>query len=505
MKNSCDKLLDTLKNFSPSIGDVRLKKALLDGEEITVYLVSDTAVSEEDKNFIKDSIEKVLNGFTVKIKVAKSVADSDIAKKAILEYLKNHCYSVAHAICENSVKIICGGKKIKYELSLTEGVAEYLERTSVIPSLNEVLEREYSNFFEGEIRSLGEETAPEYKNLDATDDEIEDVKIRYVKMRDVEKYSDSEYYDVATYVADGENLLGKAYFAGTVTELEERVSKKGNKYYRITLDDKSGVISGNYFTSDKTKLQKMERVAVGSVIITRGEMETFNGRPSYSIKGFHFCEFPENYKPKDRPSKKAPDKYSFAFPEPCETSKQDDFFTGETTIPECVKEQEFVVVDIETTGTDVTGDKITEIGAVKIKNGVISESFQILIDPEINLPIKIIELTGITDEMLAGQPKIHEVYPDYFKFLGDAVFVAHNADFDYRFLKRVGRELGYDMKNRCLDTLQISREVLPWLSNHKLNTVCAHYKIEFRHHRALSDAFATAEAFIELMKAKKTL
>ena len=86
------------------------------------------------------------------------------------------------------------------------------------------------------------------------------------------------------------------------------------------------------------------------------------------------------------------------------------------------------------------------------------------------------------------------------EFLGDSVFVAHNADFDYRFLKGAGKDLGYYLTNECEDTLLISRKKLTWLSNHKLNTVCDHFGIEFRHHRALSDAFATAEAFIELSK-----
>ena len=319
-------------------------------------------------------------------------------------------------------------------------------------------------------------------------------------MAEVVRLLDDEFYDTATYIQDGENTVGKIIFAGTVLEKEERVSKKGNTYYRITIDDKSGKISGSYFTTDKQKLQKLQKVDVGSVIITRGEIDVYNGRSSYIIKGIHLCEFPSGYKPLPRPSKRPPEKYTYAFPTPCETSKQDDFFTSASALPKWLTEKEYVVVDIETTGTDVTSDKITEIGAVRIKNGVITESFQTLINPEVSLSKKIIELTGITDDMLAHKPKIEEVYPDFIKFLGDSVFVAHNADFDYRFLKNVGKPMGYFIYNECEDTLLISRKKLPWLSNHKLNTVCAHFNIEFRHHRALSDAFATAEAFIELAK-----
>ena len=148
----------------------------------------------------------------------------------------------------------------------------------------------------------------------------------------------------------------------------------------------------------------------------------------------------------------------------------------------------------------VLGDKITEIGAVRIKNGIICETFQTLVDPGVPLSKRIVELTGITDEMLEGQPKIEDVFPDFMKFLGDNTFIGHNADFDFRFLKAAGKPLGYYLSNEVEDTLMISRKKLPNLTNHKLNTVCAHFGIEFRHHRALSDAFATAEAYIELSK-----
>ncbi len=501
MRNPCDNLIETLKNFNPSLGDIRLNLAEFNGKEVKVNLISDVIISSEDLEFIASSIEKELPNVKVSVNVKKSIADAEIAKRAIFDYIQKHCFSVAHVIDINSVNVISGGKKIKYEVTGLDSVCEFLQRTSVLDQLKEVLERTYCNDFEGEIRITAEDTEkPVYEDLSVSEDDIADIKVRTVKMVDVQKFSDDEFYDTATYVADGENILGKCYFAGTVDEKEERESKKGNKYYRITLDDKSGKISGSYFTTDKTKLQKLEKLNVGSVVIVRGEMEVFNGRPSFLIKGFHFCEFPCGYVPERRPSKKAPEKYAFAFPEKCELSTQQDFFTEEKELPETLKDKEFVVVDIETTGTDVTSDKITEIGAVRIVNGVIVESFQTLIDPEVKLSQKIIELTGITDEMLVGKPKIHEVYPDFIKFLGGSVFVAHNADFDYRFLRNVGKDLGYYLENDYLDTLVISRKLLPSLPNHKLNTVCGYFNIEFRHHRALSDAFATAEALIKLYK-----
>ena len=501
MQNQCDRLIESLKNFNENLGDLRLKNAVYSGGEITLNLISDLSLSVDDKLLIKTAFEKELSGVSFNVEVCKSIADADISCRAVYNYLQTHCFSVAHAIDKNSVKVISGGKKIKYEICVLDTVAEYLKRTSVLSGIKSQLECEYANEFEGEIRVLTTDTEiPKVQDFSVHEEDLEDIKVRTVKVLDVQKFSDDEMYDTATYIADGDSILGKAYFAGWVVSVEERISKKGNKFYRITLDDKSGKITGSYFTTDKNKLQKLEKVKEGSVIITRGEIETFNNNPSYLIKGFHFCEFPSGYKPCERASKKPPEKYTVAFPTPCEVSTQSDFLTTAKALPTEFVEKEFVVVDIETTGTDVTSDKITEIGAVRIKNGAIIESFQTLIDPEVQLSKRIIELTGITDEMLVGKPKIHEVYPDFFKFLGDAVFVAHNADFDFRFLRNVGKELGYYLNNECEDTLLIARKKLPWLSNHKLNTVCAHFGIEFRHHRALSDAFATAEALIELSK-----
>lgn len=501
MQNPCDKVLEAVKNFLGDTIDIRINSAVIKNGEVTVNLICDSVVSEGDKNLIKSSFENEFSAMPINLNFSKSIADAEICKTAVFNYLQTHCFSVAHAIDKNSVKIISGGKKIKYEIVVLDTVKEYLERTGVIPSLNEYLHREYCNLFEGEIRaSSHDESAPTLEDYSVLESDVLDLQQRKVKMAEVVRFCDDEFYDTATYIQDGKEVLGKCYFAGTVVEKEERVSKKGNTYYRLTLDDKSSKISGSYFTSDKQKLQKLQKIDVGSVIIARGEMDEFGGRTSFIIKGYHLCEFPSGYKPQPRPSKKPPEKYTYAFPTPCETSKQDDFFTSSNTLPKWLTEKEYVVVDIETTGTDVTSDKITEIGAVRIKNGVIRETFQILIDPEVSLSKRIVELTGITDEMLVGKPKIQDAYPDFIKFLGDAVFVAHNADFDYRFLKNAGKPLGYYIENECVDTLEISRKKLPWLSNHKLNTVCGHFNIEFRHHRALSDAFATAEALIELAK-----
>ena len=218
------------------------------------------------------------------------------------------------------------------------------------------------------------------------------------------------------------------------------------------------------------------------------------------IKGLNLCEFPPNFKLEEKQSKKAPKEYSLVFPKKIEITKQADLFSLSKKLDEEILNTEYTVVDIETTGTDVLNDKITEIGAVKIKNGNIVEQFQVLVNPKVHISDKIVELTGIDDELVKDCPTLDMVFPDFFKFLGDSVFIAHNADFDYRFLKNAGKEFGYVIKNDFIDTLALARKKLPQLKHHKLNVVCDHYNIVFQHHRALSDALATAEMYLELIK-----
>ncbi|MCT4564099.1 MAG: PolC-type DNA polymerase III [Maledivibacter sp.] len=164
----------------------------------------------------------------------------------------------------------------------------------------------------------------------------------------------------------------------------------------------------------------------------------------------------------------------------------------------------YVVFDIETTGLSFKHDKITEIGAVKVKNGEIIDNFSALINPEIKIPQKIIELTGITDDMVRDKPTIDKVLPQFIEFIGNDPVVAHNASFDTSFIKENCRKLVLDFDNTVLDTLSLSRLLVPSLKRYKLNVLAKHFKISLEnHHRAVDDAKATGEIFINLLKILK--
>ena len=152
-------------------------------------------------------------------------------------------------------------------------------------------------------------------------------------------------------------------------------------------------------------------------------------------------------------------------------------------------DQEFVAFDLETTGLSSQTDTIIEIGAVIMKDGKEVDRFQTFVDPHRTLDKKIVELTGITDEMLQGAPSIEEVLPKFLEFCGERVLVAHNADFDTGFVRAACNKLGLPYTITSADTLILAQNLMPQLGKHKLDIVANALSLpEFNHHRAADDA-----------------
>ena len=152
-------------------------------------------------------------------------------------------------------------------------------------------------------------------------------------------------------------------------------------------------------------------------------------------------------------------------------------------------DDEFVAFDLETTGLSDREDQIIEIGAVIMKEGKELDRFQTFVNPGQSLRKEIVDLTGITDEMLKSAPKLEEVFPEFLAFVGNRVLVAHNADFDTGFIRAACNQLGYPYSFTSVDTLVLSQNLMPELNRHKLNLVADALSLpEFNHHRAADDA-----------------
>ncbi|MBQ2830795.1 MAG: PolC-type DNA polymerase III, partial [Oscillospiraceae bacterium] len=162
---------------------------------------------------------------------------------------------------------------------------------------------------------------------------------------------------------------------------------------------------------------------------------------------------------------------------------------------------EIVCFDIETTGLNVTHEAITEIGAVVLKNGEVTERFQTFVDPNRRLSPEIIGLTGITDEMLRGAPQLRDALSDFLRFVNGRPLAAHNAEFDIGFIREGCRKVGLAFDPTYVDSLILAQNLLPELGKYKLDIVAEHLKLPaFNHHRASDDAATVAYMLVPFYK-----
>lgn len=165
-------------------------------------------------------------------------------------------------------------------------------------------------------------------------------------------------------------------------------------------------------------------------------------------------------------------------------------------------ETEYIVFDTETTGLNAAENTLIEIAAVKMKGMEIIEEWTTLIDPEVEISAKITELTGITNDMVKGQPKLAEALPKFREFVQDAVLVAHNAEFDLGFISVCASRIGMpEWNNPVMDTLPLARKLYPSEKNYKLKTLTHKFSVDLINaHRALDDTVATARVFQFMLK-----
>ncbi len=162
----------------------------------------------------------------------------------------------------------------------------------------------------------------------------------------------------------------------------------------------------------------------------------------------------------------------------------------------------YIIFDLETTGLSSATERIIEIGAVKVENGEILESFDLFVDPEKAITPEITRLTSITNEMVAGAPKEAEALEQFFRFCdGCDILVAHNADFDMGFLRAAIRRCGREEDPVQIDTLVMARAMYPELKKHKLDTIAERLGVtQKHHHRADDDARVLAEIFLKMVQ-----
>lgn len=366
------------------------------------------------------------------------------------------------------------------------------------------------------------------ENTDINEIEISDIEILKAKQRiQIDKYRLALETPSIIEISNIENILGdinlnkvngidgiknvsdEVYLCGKISFLKELKTKDkevdgvitpGKIYYSFYLNDGTGSIRTTIFATQKN-LNILSMLKDDMNIICFGKIDKFNDKFTYTIRAFAKCDF--SLIVKEEPTVPEPTHYLTVIPEQYIETSQLSLFEFQNTYSDSVNEflanKSYVVFDFETTGLDHEVDAVTELGAVKIVNGKITETFSTFVNPLVPIPEKITQLTHITDDMVKDAPLIEDVLMDFYKFCYNSSIVAHNIDFDFKFLRFNARKIGVTFKNTQYDTLILAREHIKGLKNYKLGTICEYLNVPLVDaHRAVNDCLATAKVFIKL-------
>ncbi|HBY21623.1 MAG: hypothetical protein A2Y24_05470 [Clostridiales bacterium GWE2_32_10] len=420
--------------------------------------------------------------------------------------------------------------------------------------------KEYNNKVEAEQEKIMKQAASNVsQNMKKEDTKSENKAGNSEEKEDSPIIFGKEIKEVTMKIDDITDETLDACIKGEIIKLEEKEIKEDLMLITFDITDKTNSVTSKIFLKKAQHQDIKDKLTVGAWIKIKGQMQYDNFSKEVILMARHIMKAESPLKKKKDlaevkrvelhmhtqmsemdaiPSSKAVIKRALdwghlaiaitdhavvqGFPEAMHASEGKDIkviYGVEAYIVDDMKkivqdakdmeniDSTFVVFDIETTGFSNQADKITEIGAVKVKAGEIIDKYSTFINPGVHIPEHITKLTSITDEMVADAPSIEVILPQFLDFVGDSVLVAHNAGFDMGFIKSNATRQNIEVENTVIDTVSLARAIFPSLKNHKLNIISEHLGIKLlNHHRAVDDAGATAEIFvkfIEILEKKK--
>lgn len=468
------------------------------------FLVPDycyISFAEDDKTIILAAVRDIVpKNLDVKVKYIKSIIDVDVVRKFLYEYIDKNCPTVGIKnfdfyinVDKDPIHIVAKVKTIFFNYLKANDflgkVAQYFSHCiykNVAIKLEEV---------KGDV---------DFGVTINTDNSSELYIMRKIRTSGNDHIKGKAIVGMPDYIVDKKGECADAIHCGKIIDLQRKIAKSGNPFYIMSISDTTGVMIVKAFTKSP-KVTEFDQLKLGDEIIVQGKIvaDTYAKDNVMMINNIAKCKIDYDSIITKKPFKKEPSNYSVVFPQAYVDSVQLGFLDGKTSEPPTTLiGEDFVVFDLETTGLATDSCKITEIGAVKVRDGVIIETFTSLCDPQELLSDEIINITHITDDMLKGKPTFFEVFPDFYKFTRGASLVAHNAKFDCAFIDRYAANLNYCMDNARLDTIMLAKQRV--LSpSYKLSVVCKLLEVELIDaHRAINDAVATAKVFIELARRK---
>jgi len=522
-------LIDKINEFTNNEYKFELKSAVLDTSAdfcvIEIYYRDGILLEIQKKQEFETYMESILpSRFKYEFKFVKKFISEERIFDDLKVFMKRNFPSIFYKI--DSVLLLDDVYKIS--LIIDEITFEHAKKKRVNEKVCEYFKSNFEDKnFDCELK-IGQVFNAEIQEdqEDFEEDDSDMMSLRKIEVSEIIEFVGEKIEQTADYIKDKISPEENVVVCGKIKNIksiviknkkqeessEKSVKKPKNdtdekyekKLYKWILEDFTGNVSC-LFMSNKSNQSKLEKLEAGSEILVRGNLaeDKFDNGLSLSVKDICYCKLPENFE-EVIVYHKEKSKYEFVKPERIVTYHQNTLL-GEESADVCdyLKNNKFVCYDLETTGLSYeSGDRMIEIGAVKIENGKITENFATFVNPEKHIPEKSTEINGITDDDVKDAPKDYEALQDFYKFTRDCIIIGYNNNsFDDIFLIGQSRRCRWNFDNKTNDVYKIAHKNIKGLKNYKLGTVAKAMGVVLDNaHRAWYDALATAEIFLKLAK-----
>ena len=537
-----EKLIEELNNFSNGKYEFMLKSATLkkaaDFCVIEIFYKDGTMLSVQEKNKLQELAISILpKDFKYSIDFIKHYISEEKIEEDVRLFILNNCPSITYKIKNVYLK----NSQFAIDLIIDELSFDHAKQKKLDLMMERHFKKSYKNYdfhcsLEQEVLIVEDET--EIQKANYVEEEVDLFADRKIEFSNVVEIVGEKFEDVkADYIKDKTKIEETpVVVCGTIQSIKEIIIKRKpkkkddeneesageveetksenepeevdetkyqRKMYKFALADFTGEMSCVFF-SNKSNQAAVEKLEKGSVIVVRGTLEEdkFNGGVSMRVKDIAYCSLPEKFEEVIVYRKEKPF-YEFVEPEKIVTYSQDTLmnFDAVKSVPKYLQNKTFVCYDFETTGLHyVDGDKIIEIGAVKIENGKITERFMSFVDPEKHIPEDASKISGIYDSDVKGAPTADKVLQDFYKWTRGTIIIGYNnINFDNIFLVGQGKSARWNFDNETDDVYRWAQKYIRGVKNYRLKTIADKLSVPLDNaHRAVYDALATAEVFIKI-------
>ncbi len=464
---------------------------------------------EEIYDFYKDFL--ALKG-DLKLKYKKSFLDARLIIDEVIEYFKNNKKGIYPYINIDNISSSNIEQDVVVSLKLNQDILSMLDELELSNSLKNHLEQKFIANVKIEIFE-NEETLPENIEFEDLPIQIKSKTKRY-EVKVEKKVIGGDILPKPEFISDVKSPKSSVIFAGVINNKNCKtfIQKKGKNagkeksLYTFNLKDKeAGSIDCVYFCP-KTHEKDMEALDNLFMILCLGDVKHgINGKLTYYIQKISIATPIELIKETDTCEENPQFIHKkVVFPDILQRKQQANLFEVKAKYNDFIMKNNIVVFDIETTGLDPENCEITEIGAVKIEKGEITERFSSFAKPKFPIPEEVQKLTHITDDMVRYAPRIEDVVYDFYEWSRDCIISGYNIiGFDMKFILKVAKQINLTFDNEIIDAYIVARQSSLRTTNYKLGTVVKALGLTLNDaHRAYNDAYATAQVLMELNKAK---